>query len=137
METVSISGIGNAAPGGYTHKFNMPSSTPHVVILGCGYAGGLLAHSLDAAAKAGKIRLTVIDRRSVLHHKIGSIRASVLGGAWAQRIEIPISKITKYSKVVSAEVERVDPETNTILFKDKSLPAMSFDVLVCATGTLK
>ncbi|KAH9260197.1 hypothetical protein BASA81_001366 [Batrachochytrium salamandrivorans] len=109
---------------------------PHVVILGCGYAGGLLAHNLDQAAKAGKIRLTVIDRRSTMHHKIGSIRASVLGGEWASRIEIPLSKITKYSKCVTGEVEQVDAANNTIVFKDHALPPLQYDVLVCATGTL-
>lgn len=111
-------------------------AVPTVVILGCGYAGGMLAHNLDAAAKHGKIKLVVIDRRSTMHHKIGAIRASVHGGKWAERIQIPLDNITKHGKCVFGEVSRVDGVNNVVVFKDMNIPAIKFDVLVCATGTM-
>jgi NADH dehydrogenase FAD-containing subunit len=42
------------------------SLIPHVVILGAGYAGALLARSLQRDAKLGNIRLTVIERREFM-----------------------------------------------------------------------
>jgi len=39
---------------------------PHVVILGAGYAGSLLAKALQPATKQGKIRLSIIERRDAM-----------------------------------------------------------------------
>jgi len=112
------------------------TALPHVVVLGGGYAGGMVARHLDAACQAGKIRFTLVDKRDAMHHKIGSIRASVTGDGWAERIRIPMEKIVKYGKIVLGNALKVDAENKKIIFTDNHLAPLSYDILVCATGTL-
>lgn len=110
------------------------SMVPKVVIIGAGYAGGLVARSLQDDAKKGKIHVVVIERRDAVHHKIGAIRASVRGGEWTERVRIPLSRVVTHGRILVADVAKVDAETKTIIFKDPDQPPLSFDILVCATG---
>ncbi|KAH9260341.1 hypothetical protein BASA81_001511 [Batrachochytrium salamandrivorans] len=115
-----------------------PSPAPRVVILGLGYAGALLAVALEPAARSHQIELVVIDRRQAIHHKIGSIRASVLGGEWTARTQIPVDHIQSFATHIVANVHRVDGATNQIYCtrEEEGKPSkVSFDVLVVATGT--
>lgn len=97
----------------------------------------MVARHLDNEVKNGRIRLTLVDKRDAMHHKIGSIRASVTGDGWAERIRIPYSKIVRYGNIVLGSVVRVDGEKNLIIFEDASQSPIHFDILVCATGTRK
>lgn len=115
---------------------NNGAGLPQVVILGGGYAGGMVARHLDAACKAGKIRLVLVDKRDAMHHKIGSIRASVAGDGWAERIRIPMDKIVRYGRIVLGNAVKVDEEKKVIMFADKDTPPLSYDILICATGML-
>lgn len=107
---------------------------PKVVILGAGYAGALLAKNLDPAAKKGLITLIVIERRDSMHHKIGSIRASVRGGEWVDRVRIPLSRVVRYGKVVIGNVAHIDRTTKTVSFSDATVPDVVYDILIAATG---
>jgi len=66
-------------------------------------------------------------------HKIGSIRASVQN-EWAGRIRIPLKKIVKYGNVIVGDVAKVVDEEKKIVFSDKSMPDVHYDILVAATG---
>ena len=108
---------------------------PRVVIIGAGYAGALVARSLEDDAKKGKISVTVIERRDAVHHKIGAIRASVRGGEWTERVRIPLKRVIRHGRTVIGDVVEVDVENKLIKFRDPNQPPVSFDILVCATGT--
>jgi NADH dehydrogenase FAD-containing subunit len=110
------------------------SSVPHVVIIGGGYAGTSLGRALELEAQAGKIRLTLIERRDTFHHKIGAIRASVLGKEYIERIRIPLKSILKYSKIIQGSVSIVDWENDQLIMEDGS--TVQYNILVGATGTL-
>lgn len=89
------------------------SGVPHVVIIGNGYAGALLARELDQYAATSAIRLTVIDRTPFAFHKIGSIRASVQGSKWIDRALIPFQ--LKHGKFVIGGVVSVDEASKSIV----------------------
>ena len=107
---------------------------PHVVIIGGGYAGTCVGRALEPDVRAGNIRLTVIERRDSFHHKIGAIRASVLGKEYIERVRIPLKNIMKYSKIVEGSVVHIDP-INDLLEMEKG-DKIKYDVLICATGTV-
>jgi len=109
------------------------SKVPHVVILGAGYAGALCTRSLEAAVKNGHVRVTVLERRDGMHHKIGSIRASVLGGEHIDRVRIPFARIFSFAKLVECDIESIDPQTQTVKLRRNDNP-IHYDILLCATG---
>ena len=108
---------------------------PKVVILGAGYAGGLLARALEDDAKKGRIHVTVVERRDAVHHKIGAIRASVRAGEWTERVRIPLNRVIRHGRTVVGDVIEVDAENKVLKFRDTNQPSLPFDILVCATGT--
>jgi apoptosis-inducing factor 2 len=119
-------------------KMSSKTSTtpPQVVIIGAGYAGALVARSLEADCKANKIAVTVVERRESVHHKIGAIRASVRAGEWTDRVRIPLSRVIKHARTVIGDVVQVDNNEKVVRFRDDSVPPLKYDILVCATGTL-
>lgn len=130
-ETIQISTTTTAIP-------TSPSTTngetvPQVLIIGGGYAGCVIGRALEPEMKAGRIKLTIIERRDSFHHKIGAIRASVLGKEYVERIRIPLKNILKYSKIVEGSVREVNSETDSVELEDGS--TIKYDVLICATGT--
>lgn len=115
---------------------NSNHSPPRVVILGAGYAGALIARELEADSRAGKIMVTVVERRDAVHHKISAIRASVRGGEWTERSRIPLNRVIKHAKTVVGDVASVDQNEKVLKFKDASQPPLQWDILIAATGTL-
>ena len=115
---------------------NTTTPPPRVVIIGAGYAGALVARSLEGDAKANKLKVTIVERRDAVHHKIGAIRASVRAGEWTDRVRIPLSRVIKHARIIVGDVLTVDQEAKLIKFRDDSQPPLPFDILVCATGTL-
>jgi NADH dehydrogenase FAD-containing subunit len=114
----------------------MATPPPRVVILGAGYAGALVARVLEEDAKAGKICVTVVERREAVHHKIGAIRATVRGGEWAERVRIPLNRVIRHGRTIVGDVVAINEKDKILTFKDPSQPPLRFDILVCATGTL-
>jgi NADH dehydrogenase FAD-containing subunit len=110
------------------------SVPPHVVILGAGYAGAMVARSLENDARLGKVSVTVVERREAVHHKIGAIRASVRAGEWTDRVRIPLSRILRHGRTMVGNVVEIDEVNNLLKFKDEAQPALHFDILICATG---
>lgn len=109
---------------------------PHVVILGAGYAGALTARALEDDVKKGKLRVTVVERRDAVHHKIGAIRASVVGGEWVDRVRVPLTRVIRNARTVIGNVVKVDGENHRLVFDDPKQEPLEYDVLVAATGTL-
>jgi NADH dehydrogenase FAD-containing subunit len=109
---------------------------PRVVIVGGGYAGCLLAHTLEEDVKNRVIDLYLIDRKETFHHRIGGIRAQILGGTHIDRVMIPLQEIVKCEQVIVGEVIKIDPTSQIISFANPSItPNVSYDVLICATGS--
>jgi NADH dehydrogenase len=107
----------------------MSSRTPHVVILGGGFAGLYAAKALKRAA----VHVTLIDRSN--HHLFQPLLYEVATAALSPAdIASPIRKILARQRNVTVfmgTVERIDPATRTVHLDDGSL---HYDYLIVATG---
>jgi NADH:ubiquinone reductase (H+-translocating) len=104
--------------------------TPHVVILGAGFAGLHVAMGLRKAP----VRVTVVDRRN--HHLFQPMLYQVAtAGLNPSDIASPIRSILRRSRnteVMLAEAERVDVSARTVYFTDGT--QLQYDYLVVGTG---
>jgi len=111
---------------------NLPrTSQPRIVIIGCGFAGLRLAKDLADAP----VQVVVIDRNN--YHNFQPLLYQVATGALeADSIAYPIRKIFAGQHNFfyrMADVQRVDPATNTL---STNIGDIRYDHLVVATGSL-
>ena len=96
-----------------------------VLIVGGGYAGTLVARSLDAEAD-----VTVIDPREGFYNASASLRA-LTRPDWAHNAVFPFETLLENGKVVRDQVVSVDPEGVTLASGDR----VGADYIVLATGS--
>lgn len=106
------------------------SSSPHIVIVGAGFAGLAAAHAL----KDAKARVTVIDRHNYhlfqpLLYQVAT--ASLSPGDIAQPVRSILKEQTNAS-VLLGEVTGIDKTARTVRIAGG--PDVSYDYLVLATG---
>ena len=105
------------------------TATPHVVIVGAGFAGLHAAQGLRAAP----VRVTVIDRTN--HHLFQPLLYQVATASLSPAdISAPIRGVLgnqRNTEVMLAEVTGVDTHEQRVLMHDLSIP---YDYLVLATG---
>ena len=115
-------------------------SKPHIVILGCNFAGLTTARYIHAAVK-GKAEITIIDRKSLLTF-VPNIPMQVLAN-----INPAIDLQYKFmsflesdgSEFIQADVKSIDPETNTVFYQPNErighpVRRLQYDYLVIALG---
>src|SRR5215469_6942982 len=108
----------------------MPSAMPHVVVIGCGFAG------LTAAKALAKlpVQLTLIDRRN--HHLFQPLLYQVAtAGLSPADIAMPIRAVfrgRRKVRVLMGEVTAIDAESRAVQMGDHRI---TYDVLVDAAGT--
>jgi len=104
-------------------------STPHVVIIGAGFAGLYAARAL----KRADVRVTVIDRRN--HHLFQPLLYQVAtAGLSPGDIAYPIRAVLrrqKNARVLLEEAAAVDVAARQVRLRDGELP---YDYLILATG---
>jgi NADH dehydrogenase len=104
--------------------------TPHVVILGGGFAGLYAARKLRHA----RVQVTLVDRRN--HHLFQPMLYQVAtAGLNPSDIASPIRSILRGAKnveVLLAEVQSIDVERREVTFSDGA--TVSYDYLIVATG---
>ena len=105
-------------------------STPHVIILGGGFAGLAAARELRKA----DVRVTLIDRAN--HHTFQPLLYQVAtAGLAPSDITVPIRWRLRHQRnttVLMAEVTRVDATRRTVMLDDGR--EMGYDYLIVATG---
>lgn len=105
------------------------TATPHVVIVGAGFAGLHAARGLRDAP----VRVTVIDRTN--HHLFQPLLYQVATASLSPAdISAPIRGVLgnqRNTEVILAEVTGVDAREQRILMHDRSI---SYDYLILATG---
>jgi NADH dehydrogenase len=104
--------------------------TPHVVIVGGGFAGLYLARGLAKAP----VRVTIIDRKN--HHLFQPMLYQVASAALnPAEIAVPIRSVLRNQRntdVLMGTVSRIDIEGKQIYLDGES--SISYDYLVLATG---
>jgi NADH:ubiquinone reductase (H+-translocating) len=112
------------------------SNSPHVVILGGGFAGLCAARALARAP----VQVTLLDRRN--HHVFQPLLYQVAtAGLSAPDIAAPIRRILRRQKnvtVMLGEVARIDAARRTVVLTEgprpEPPPEVTYDALVLATG---
>jgi apoptosis-inducing factor 2 len=95
-----------------------------VIVVGGGYVGSAVAKTLD-----GKFKVTIIEPSDSFHHKMASLRASVVPG-WENRIRVPYDKLLKNGTIVRQEVKEVT--SGNVILADGT--PMQADFIVLAHG---
>ena len=104
--------------------------TPHVVIVGGGFAGLYLARGLAKAP----VRVTIIDRKN--HHLFQPMLYQVASAALnPAEIAVPIRSVLRNQRntdVLMSAVSRIDIENKQLYLDGES--SIAYDYLVLATG---
>ena len=107
-----------------------PTSTPHVVIIGGGFAGLWATRALGTA----NVRITLVDRTN--HHLFQPLLYQVAtAGLSSSDIAAPLRRILRKQNNVEvrlATVDRIDVDARRIHLDDES--SLGYDLLVVATG---
>ena len=104
--------------------------TPHVIIVGGGFAGLAAARALRKAP----VRVTLVDRSN--HHTFQPLLYQVAtAGLAPSDISVPIRwrvRKQRNTTVLMADVTRVDPDRRVVLIDDQR--ELAYDYLIVATG---
>lgn len=108
----------------------MPTTQPHIVIIGGGFGGLYAAQHL----KHAPAQISLLDRRN-FHLFQPLLYQVATGGLSPANISAPLRAILKAQKntsVLLAEVVDINPQTRTLSFSDGE--SLSYDYLIVATG---
>ncbi|HVS92040.1 MAG TPA: FAD-dependent oxidoreductase [Mucilaginibacter sp.] len=115
-------------------------SKPHILILGCNFAGLTAARYIHALVK-GRASITIIDRKSLLTF-VPNIPLQVLANV-NPAIDLQYKFMTFLehdgSNFIQAEVISIDPETNAVIYQPNEraghpVRRINYDYLVIALG---
>ncbi|MGE3724323.1 MAG: NAD(P)/FAD-dependent oxidoreductase [Candidatus Sericytochromatia bacterium] len=108
----------------------MPTTQPHIVIIGGGFGGLYAAQHL----KRAPAQISLLDRRN-FHLFQPLLYQVATGGLSPANISAPLRAILKTQKntsVLLAEVVDINPHTRTLSFSDGE--SLNYDYLIVATG---
>lgn len=108
----------------------MPTTQPHIVIIGGGFGGLYAAQHL----KHAPAQISLLDRRN-FHLFQPLLYQVATGGLSPANISAPLRAILKAQKntsVLLAEVVDINPQTRTLTFSDGE--SLNYDYLIVATG---
>lgn len=115
----------------------MTTTSPHILILGGGYAGYHVARRLRRAARAGRIRVTVVEPRPYLTYK--PLLPEVAGGHTNPR-DVTVSLARRLTDVtlIGGAVESVSCSAKTAVVRssDGIERALFYDHIVFAVGAV-
>jgi NADH:ubiquinone reductase (H+-translocating) len=111
---------------------------PHLLVLGGGYAAIQVARGTRRAVKAGKLRVTVVNRENfhVFHGFVGEM---VTGRVSPSHILSPSRRLFRPAQVHVAEIQRVDMRARRVTTArslDGSRFSLDYDQLVICLGTV-
>lgn len=115
-------------------------SKPHIIILGCNFAGLTTARYIHAVVK-DKAAITIIDRKSLLTF-VPNIPMQVLANinpAIDLQFKFMSFLVNDGSEFIQAEVTTIDPDTNTVFYQPNErlghpVRKIRYDYLVIALG---
>ncbi|MBT9544488.1 MAG: NAD(P)/FAD-dependent oxidoreductase [Candidatus Sericytochromatia bacterium] len=108
----------------------MPTTQPHIVIIGGGFGGLYAAQHL----KHAPAQISLLDRRN-FHLFQPLLYQVATGGLSPANISAPLRAILKTQKntsVLLAEVVDINPQARTLSFRDGE--SLSYDYLIVSTG---
>lgn len=111
---------------------------PHIVALGAGYASLFAYRALAPLLRAGRVRMTVIDRNN--YHCFHGLVPEVLGGTLqANTILSPVRRLFRHARFCYGEITGIDVAARQVTFGrglDGKEFVVPYDHLVVGLGTV-
>ena len=85
----------------------MTAQVPHILVVGGGYVGMYTAYGLRRAARKGRIRVTVVDPRSVMTYQ-PFLPEAAAGSVEPRHVVVPLRKTLKGCRVVTGRVTGIE-----------------------------
>jgi len=115
----------------------MTAQVPHILVVGGGYVGMYTAYGLRRAARRGKIRVTVVDPRSVMTYQ-PFLPEAAAGSVEPRHVVVPLRKTLKGCRVVTGRVTGIDHENKVAKVMPEEGPEyeLAYDQVVVALGSI-
>ncbi|HEY3000933.1 MAG TPA: NAD(P)/FAD-dependent oxidoreductase [Kribbellaceae bacterium] len=115
----------------------MTAQVPHVLIVGGGYVGMYTAYGLRRAARSGRIRVTVVDPRSVMTYQ-PFLPEAAAGSVEPRHVVVPLRKVLKGCRVVTGRVSGIDHSRKVATVTPEEGPdyELAYDQIVVALGSV-
>ncbi|GAA1684429.1 NAD(P)/FAD-dependent oxidoreductase [Kribbella yunnanensis] len=115
----------------------MTAQVPHILVVGGGYVGMYTAYGLRRAARKGKIRVTVVDPRSVMTYQ-PFLPEAAAGSVEPRHVVVPLRKTLKGCRVVTGRVTGIDHAHKVAKVMPEEGPEyeLAYDQVVVALGSI-
>src|SRR6266545_5705534 len=115
----------------------MTAQVPHILIVGGGYVGMYTAYGLRRAARSGRIRVTVVDPRSVMTYQ-PFLPEAAAGSVEPRHVVVPLRKVLKGCRVVTGRVSGIDHARKVATVTPEEGPdyELAYDQVVVALGSV-
>ncbi|GAA1580653.1 NAD(P)/FAD-dependent oxidoreductase [Kribbella hippodromi] len=115
----------------------MTAQVPHILVVGGGYVGMYTAYGLRRAARKGRIRVTVVDPRSVMTYQ-PFLPEAAAGSVEPRHVVVPLRKTLKGCRVVTGRVTGIDHAHKVAKVLPEEGPAyeLAYDQIVVALGSI-
>jgi NADH:quinone reductase (non-electrogenic) len=115
----------------------MTAQVPHILVVGGGYVGMYTAYGLRRAARKGRIRVTVVDPRSVMTYQ-PFLPEAAAGSVEPRHVVVPLRKTLKGCRVVTGRVTGIDHANKVAKVLPEEGPEyeLAYDQVVVALGSI-
>jgi NADH dehydrogenase len=115
----------------------MTAQVPHILVVGGGYVGLYTAYGLRRAARKGRIRVTVVDPRSVMTYQ-PFLPEAAAGSVEPRHVVVPLRKTLKGCRVVTGRVTGIDHGAKIAKVMPEEGPEyeLAYDQVVVALGSI-
>jgi len=115
----------------------MTAQVPHILVVGGGYVGMYTAYGLRRAARKGRIRVTVVDPRSVMTYQ-PFLPEAAAGSVEPRHVVVPLRKTLKGCRVVTGRVTGIDHAHKVARVMPEEGPEyeLAYDQIVVALGSI-
>jgi NADH:ubiquinone reductase (H+-translocating) len=115
----------------------MTAQVPHVLVVGGGYVGMYTAYNLRRAARSGRIRVTVVDPRSVMTYQ-PFLPEAAAGSVEPRHVVVPLRKVLKGCRVVTGRVTGIEHARKVATVAPEEGPEyeLAYDHVVVALGSV-
>ncbi|MFG1620537.1 NAD(P)/FAD-dependent oxidoreductase [Kribbella sp. NPDC049227] len=115
----------------------MTAQVPHILVVGGGYVGMYTAYGLRRAARKGRIRVTVVDPRSVMTYQ-PFLPEAAAGSVEPRHVVVPLRKTLKGCRVVTGRVTGIDHANKVAKVMPEEGPEyeLAYDQVVVALGSI-
>ncbi|TDO45915.1 NADH dehydrogenase [Kribbella sp. VKM Ac-2527] len=115
----------------------MTAQVPHILVVGGGYVGMYTAYGLRKAARRGRIRVTVVDPRSVMTYQ-PFLPEAAAGSVEPRHVVVPLRKTLKGCRVVTGRVTAIDHAHKVAKVMPEEGPEyeLAYDQIVVALGSI-